>query len=424
MSRRHVATATHRFTSATLRALQPQIAAGFGEHGVYVGSDVLSHRSYRFDPFDAYARGDISDPSCAMIGKVGSGKSTITKTTLMRHLPFGRRAIVLDVKGEYDRFAQACGVEPIRMGGDAGARINPLDAGGRSPAEARGDRIEVLAAFARTALRRELTEFEENALPFALDHAVAEAGTRQGGQPLVGDVVDALFTPTDAGVVALHSGGAERHASDARSLALGLRKLCGGAWSGMLDGPTTAGLDLDGDVQVYDLSGLQNHAALPLVMTAVSARLRAALRVKGRGNPIVVYEESWAMLSDLAMCRFLQANFKLARQYGAFNILVLHRISDLDASGEGGSLAVKLARGLLADSGTKIVMRQDDNELADAKAALGLTDSEVGQVAGLKRGHALWRVGDRSTVVYLKRSRDEQWVCDTDAAMIPAQVPA
>ena len=57
-----------------------------------------------------------------VVGQIGRGKSAFVKTYLWRQAVFGRRAWVVDPKGEYGALARAWGVTPValRPGGRCG----------------------------------------------------------------------------------------------------------------------------------------------------------------------------------------------------------------------------------------------------------------------------------------------------------------
>src|SRR5207249_1814377 len=87
---------------------------------------------------------------------------------------------------------------------------------------------------------------------------------------------------------------------------------------------------------------------------------------------IRVNDEAWRALPVAGLGEYYQAAFKLARQTGVQHWMVLHRISDLDASGDAGSRRQALAKGLLAETGTVVAYRQHPEELARPRAALVL----------------------------------------------------
>ena len=114
---------------------------------------------------------------------------------------------------------------------------------------------------------------------------------------------------------------------------------------------------------------------------------------------------------------YLQTCFKLGRTYGAANICITHRASDLVAQADDGTSTAKIAAGLLADSATKIILRQAPDQLDAAIAHFGLTDPEARIVGQLTRGRALWKVGGRTAVVHHGIGPSEATICDTDARM-------
>ena len=95
--------------------------------GVLVGRDLLGS-TFRYDPFELYRCGFLTNPNMVVIGQIGRGKSAFVKTYLWRLAAFGRRAWVVDPKGEYGALARAWGVEPVALRPGGSVRLNPLDA--------------------------------------------------------------------------------------------------------------------------------------------------------------------------------------------------------------------------------------------------------------------------------------------------------
>ena len=99
------------------------------------------------------------------------------------------------------------------------------------------------------------------------------------------------------------------------------------------------------------------------------------------------------------------------------NLVVLHKLADLQAAGDAGSRAARIAEGLIADASTRIVYHQDESQVPLTRTLLGLSHSEAELISMLSAGQALWRVGSRSFVVQHYRSRLESTLTDTDAGM-------
>jgi hypothetical protein len=191
----------------------------------------------------------------------------------------------------------------------------------------------------------------------------------------------------------------------------------------MFDGPTTPGLDLSAPLVVLDLSALYTSAALGVLMACATSWLHAALArtVAGpseSGRQIfLVVDEAWAILSNLGVARWLQSSWKLSRALGVCNVAVLHRVSDLRSVGASDSEQVALAQGLLADSETRVVYAQSPGELAAAAELLSLSSTESELLPQLRRGVALWKIGQRSFLVQHRLSSMERRMVDTDSAM-------
>ena len=155
-------------------------------------------------------------------------------------------------------------------------------------------------------------------------------------------------------------------------------------------------------------------------MACATAWLQAALsRTVGRGGGqvFVVVDEAWAILSNLGVARWLQSSWKMSRALGVANVAVVHRVSDLHSVGASDSEQVALAQGLLADSETRVVYAQSPGELQVASALLSLSSTEAELLPQLRRGTALWKVGQRSFLVQHRLSAIERAMVNTDGAM-------
>jgi len=418
----------HQVTTRNLGAAYPFIAeAGLGRRGVMIGDDLLGG-SFVFDPFELYAAGVVSNPNMVVFGQIGRGKSAFVKSFLWRQAVFGRRAWVVDPKGEYGDLADAWGVRPVALRPGGAIRLNPLDpgpdndgAGPLGPDPTGRRRMELLSSLASACLGRSLAPRERAALGAAL----AET-TRAGVAPTVPMVVEALLSPSADAARSLRTELRDL-LEDGRDVALELRRLVHGDLCGMFDGPTTPGLDLSAPLVVLDLSALYSSAALGVLMACATAWLQAALArtaaggagatPSGRARFFLVVDEAWAILSNLGVARWLQSSWKLSRAFGVSNVAVLHRVSDLRSVGASDSEQVALAQGLLADSETRVVYAQSPGELEAASELLSLSGTEAELLPQLRRGIALWKVGQRSFLVQHRLSATERRIVDTDAAM-------
>ena len=200
----------------------------------------------------------------------------------------------------------------------------------------------------------------------------------------------------------------------------------------MFDGPTSADLELDAPLVVIDLSEMLDSAAIGILMACAAAWQRAQIvelraRAEQAGDPgrkiLNVLDEGWRFFSHLGAARWLQDAFKHARAYGVQNIIVMHRLSDLQAAGALGSHEVRLAEGLVSDTETRVIYAQSRDQHAALREILALSDTELELIPTLARGEALWQVGERSFLVQHRLSSHERPLVDTDARMAAAARP-
>ncbi len=401
----------HRTTTRHAQAIYPFIAAGgLGPRGVFIGRD-SSGGAFCYDPWALYQEGVLDDPNVIVLGKLGQGKSALVKTLLWRMLLFGRRAFVLDVKREYGPLCAAVGVRPISLVPGGGVRLNPLASHPEEYAQ-----LELLRAIATTAIGSELSQVEAAGLREALRTVRA----RGVGEPTLPQIAAALFSPAGEMANRLRTG-AEELAADVRRAALAIQDLCEGPLRGIFDGPTSPGLDLDARLVVIDLHAVRDSPAVGVLMACATAWMGALLarmaERPGRDRLINVADESWKIVQHTGLGEWFQSNFKLARQFGVMNLVVLHKLADLHAAGDSGSRAARIAEGLIADASTRIVYHQDESQVPLTRGLLGLSETEARLISLLSAGQALWRVGSRSFVVQHYRSRLEAELTDTDTGM-------
>src|SRR5918911_934581 len=175
----------HRTTTAHVQAAYPFVAeGGLGGRGAYIGRDVYGG-SFCYDPWELYGK-ELTSPNAVVIGIVGRAKSSLVKTYVLRQSVFGRQAWIVDVKGEYERLAEAIGVRPIALSPGGGVRLNPLPPRGGPERQ-----LNLLYSVAAAALERPLTPEEKRAAQEAL--RVLER--RSDEEPTLPDVVDVLIHP-------------------------------------------------------------------------------------------------------------------------------------------------------------------------------------------------------------------------------------
>ena len=385
----------HQDTSATLAGAYPFVAeGGLGSDGVFVGQDLYSGGSFVYDPWVLYARGIITAPNIVLAGIVGSGKSSLAKSLYTRSLPFGRRVYVPgDPKGEHTAVAEAVGGRAIVLGHGLHTRLNPLDEGHRPSglsdeqwaSTVASRRRDLIGALAETVLARGLTPLEHTAIDLALTATV-----RENTVPILPMVVDRILSPSQ------DNDG--RLGEDGRLVGHALRRLVAGDLGGLFDGPSTVAFDPSLPMISLDLSRVtENSTLISVLMTCSSAWMESAL------------------------LRRMDAHWRLARHYGIANMLIFHKLTDLDNVGDQGSAMRSLANSLLANAETRIVYRQESDQLGPTAAALGLTGTEQKLLPTLGVGQGLWKIKSRSFISQHQLHPVELELFRTDARYLGGQ---
>ena len=144
--------------------------------------------SFVYDPWVLYARGVLNDANTLVIGRPDFGKSSLSKTWLLRSRVFGRRGEIVDLKGEYEPLVKALGGTVLRLTPGGRTRLNPLTRIGR-----RELREGLLEAIARAMLARA-------AQPGRSDRPVSSPRTSRpvqsdGAEVCIPDVIEQLRAP-------------------------------------------------------------------------------------------------------------------------------------------------------------------------------------------------------------------------------------
>ncbi|MDT0181498.1 ATP-binding protein [Microbacterium sp. ARD31] len=407
----------HQDTSATLAGAYPFLAeGGLGSQGVFVGQDLYSGASFVYDPWVLYSRGMITAPNIVLAGIVGSGKSSLVKSLYTRSIPFGRRVYVPgDPKGEHTAVAEAVGGQAIVLGHGMANRLNPLDEGHRPSGvsdeswagQVASRRRDLIGALTETVLERPLSPLEHTAIDLALADTV-----RSCEIPILPMIVERILSP-DAS-----QQSDRRLVEDGRVVGHALRRLVAGDLAGLFDGPSTVTFDPSLPMISLDLSRVaENTTLVSVLMTCSSAWMESALLDPHGGQRWVIYDEAWRLMSHPALLRRMDAQWRLARHYGIANLLVFHKLSDLDNVGDQGSAMRAIASSLLANAETRIIYRQEADQLGATATALGLTGTEQSLLPGLATGQGLWRIKDRSFAVQHQLHPAELAAFDTTSRM-------
>ncbi|MDR7110915.1 hypothetical protein J2X03_000771 [Microbacterium trichothecenolyticum] len=204
-----------------------------------------------------------------------------------------------------------------------------------------------------------------------------------------------------------------------------LRRFVEGDLSGLLEDASTVEFDQDAPIVVTDTSELFARGDLAAQLTQVcsTAWIQAVISDRAaRRTRYVVREEGWRDMTSLASLQMFQQWLKLSRHYGISNIVILHKMGDLDAVGDADSLERSLAYSIVGDIENKFIFRVNHQEQAALRARLNLPAPHVEMARQLRKGEFLAYVGQYSYLVdcFTTSTPWEYELFATDDAVNPA----
>src|SRR5699024_9558894 len=135
-----------------------------------------------------------------------------------------------------------------------------------------------------------------------------------------------------------------------------------------------------------------NRDAARVVHACTGAWTEAMVTTSDGGQRIVVYEEGWDNISSEADLQRMVEAWKLARAYGIFNLLIMHKISDLDMAGDKGYQMAAMARSSLSETDIKTIHRKDETTMRSTTNEIMWSEREEHILKNLPKSVALWRI--------------------------------
>ncbi len=361
---------------------------------------------FRFDPFELYESGFISNPNISVMGRVGRGKSAFVKSLLWRSAEYGRSFLVLDPKGEYQKFAKIVGAQTVRFELGGREKLDPfLDL--NPSTDTRVEVISIVIEIVKAVLGRSLDAAESLVVEEVVDLELTNVSrpTLEHLTTLLGENEGLLGGDATVGV--------KKQATI--NVLSALRRLLWGDLSGLL-GTSSTSRNLS-QRAVVDLSRLVESELFAVMVNLILAQRFRSMRDQQISKGFVVLDEAWSVLESRESASRFRSLFKLARSYGSANLAVTHRLSDLGSTAPQSDRA-RNALSLAVDSETFVLYGQPPSEIDRVCEFLGLPRHLGERLPNLPKGVALWSVAGRTYFVRHVLHPFEREVIDTDQAMV------
>ncbi|WP_280332925.1 PrgI family protein [Nocardia wallacei] len=324
-----------------------------------------------------------------ILGRSGSGKSYLAKTSILRSLYRGIETVVIDPEDEYAVLCDALGGTHLRLGAP-GVRINPFDldihldqrTGHRTaPADAL-QRRKLHLHTVIAVLLGEQTSAQRAALDTTVTATYAAAGitddpaTWVRPAPTLSMLRDQLAATGDP---------------VAADLAAGLAPyVAGGAFAGLIDGSTTH--QVDGELIVYSLRELPAELKTIGTLLALDATWRRVSNPGLRRARMVVVDEAWLLMRQPTGAEFLYRLAKSARKYFAGLTVATQDAADV--------LSTDLGKAIVANAATQVLLRQAPQAIDQVGDAFNLSDGERRFLLAADRGQGLLAIGAHQRTVF------------------------
>ncbi len=382
-------------------------------HGVLLGVNRVTGGPVIYDSFAGPAFG-LTNPHAGVFAQTGAGKTVLLKVKAARAAAGGRHVVILDPEGEYTQMVMNLGGHVIRLEPGRPAGINPLDLEAEeADAETAGtvnlqDKIadvRALVAHMISIQGGSLTP-EESAL---LDRVVLSLYTERG----ISHQAESLYeTVSELGMDTYHASRRKKpvprlrdlHAgmagvSELRRVALLLEPFLAQGSMGLFDCETAVGLDKA--MIVFDLYGLDERYVRPLAMHVCLGWIAEQFIKKRKGIDKEVYtDEAWMFMKHQDTAAFLENLARRARKRRCGLTLASQSFAEFQATETG--------RAVLNNLGTRVVMAQKPEQLAQAAEVFQLTEGERAFVARAGRGEALIKTGSQSVALLVELTPEEK----------------
>lgn len=369
---------------------------------------VLSGRSLHdgslvvLDPFDP----GQENANRVVVATSGAGKSYACKVEALRALLLGIEYYVVDPEGEYAALCSAVGGERLRLSGEEPHRINPFDlprAGGAAREGALSRRVLSLLGLLALMLA-EPGERLGQAERGVLDRALYECYRRRG-------ITDDPAThgrpaPLLEELLAVLEESGEPH-----GLAPRLRRYASGSLGRLFSEPTSAAPR--SPFVVFDVEGLEEELR-PLATYLIADRLMGEVRAEPRPRLLLV-DEAWSLMRHAEGARLLAAVARQARKRWLGLVTVTQEVSDFLGRPEG--------RTVLAQSATRLLLRQESSGAALLQESLGLSPAERSYLLACRKGEGLLLAAGRRVPLRIEASPREHALATTDPAELHRRAP-
>lgn len=277
---------------------------------------LLFSRRGQIMPIDLYDSN--TSYNSVVFAESGSGKSYFTQQTIMDYLSMGAKVWVIDVGRSYLKLAHLLQGTFMEFTEASGLCMNPFS---------RITDIDGEVGLVQTLIEKMAAPEEglDDYRRSRIEEAIKAVWGRKGPSATITDVAEYLTNQTDQRVQDIGSMlyRFTRYGSE-------------GYW---FDGVNN--LDLSKDLVVLELEELKGKKALQqVVLMQLIASIQHEMYLIKDGRPkVLIVDESWDLLDDPMVGRFMENAYRRFRKHGGAAMIVTQSIADLYRSPSGRAIA-------------------------------------------------------------------------------------
>jgi hypothetical protein len=342
----------------------PWVEAGCSDpDGYRLGAATRSGLPVRVAPFDTTRH---SNPNIAVFAASGHGKSFAIGTLVLEAAVAGVNSVIIDPEGEYRSLVSALGGRYLELAPGTDAAVNVFEGAADDPEETVAAVVDLVTVLCGDGLGDVERAIVDAAARAAIDRALTEHRT-----PLLEDCLATLD-------------------SEARPVAMVVRRFCTGGLGALFNRPTS--LAIDSGVCAISLRDMPpEHVA---AATLIVARWLWELVRRDRRRRHIVFDEVGALCVHRPLRDLLVQLARRCRKYSASLVVATQNAQDLLGTDEGSVIATNCAVVLLGGHRAA--------ETARMERAFGLTEAQRNLLETASRGEFLLLAGDRRVAMRIQ----------------------
>ncbi len=371
--------ASFPFTSADLTS----------DNGILFGINKHNNSLILFDRFS------LQNANATVFATSGAGKSYAVKLEVLRSLMLGTEVIVIDPEMEYKHLSDAVGGTYVNISLASEAKINPFDlprpVGEEFTAE---DIIRSAVITVKGLLRIMLGAInpEEDSLldralleTYAKKDITPESDLRTVEPPILQDFVEVLE-------------GME----GTTTLVIKLKKYTEGTFAGLLNSPTTVGMD--NILVTFSVRDLEDELR-PMAIYAIVNYLWNVVRSE-RKKRILVIDEAWWLMQHDDSAKFIFALVKRCRKYYLGVTTITQDVNDFLRSPYG--------QAIVTNSSLQLLLKQSPAAIDLIQKTFLLTNAEKYYLLETGVGEGIFFAGPKHAAIKIVASYTEDQIITSD----------